>query len=830
MLLSLLLALLLTSLLLLAIWGFKKMAVNLSPVGGVAGQFFDNNGNPLVGGKLFTYAAGTTTPQVTFTSALGNVPNSNPIILNGGGRVPAEIWLTDGLEYKFVLYSSTDQLIGSWDNITGINSNFVNFVTSEEVQTATAGQTVFTLTTMSYQPGTNNLVVYVDGVNQIEGSIYSFVETSSTVVTFTTGLHVGALVKFVSAETLTGGATSANLVSYTPAGTGAVATNVQTKLRETVSVKDFGAVGDGVTDDTAAIQAAVASGKDVCFSYSEAGASYLLTSTVNVTTPGQKLFSYGIPTEAGNAKIVFTNNGIGFNVTAPQVVFSNLCMEGARSGADIGIYAARTVNTDDIDVSVENCRFDSWSLVIRVIGRALTCLSNVFATSNKCIELSWPTSGVIATSRWQDLPWGFRATRITNNRAHSVDRFITVSGANNNAFRGALITDNQLDIGRGFFDGGIQNSIISNNVVNHSNTTIISITAGGAGLTISDNTFQGTLNVIEDSPANAILFSTGAPVIGTTITGNVISFIDIHGIRFSDGADRCTISNNIISAIGQDSGGGSCIFIDGVSVRNSIIGNVFNPSNTTNCIRFNVGTVQDTSVIGNSNLVGDTLVSGTFTDGGRNILSGNGKINAGSMKLTNRLLELDNNDVVKITLSRLDSTSGNGIEYKNQLGAFGVNGTPSGVAAGAYTPSSDNSISFGSASFRWSEVYAATGTINTSDENEKQDIANLTEKQLRVAKRLKQLIKTFKFRDAVLVKGDEARLHFGVIAQDVEFAFLSEGLDPARFGVFCKDEWYEVDGNLIEPDENGKYPDDAVKRTRLGVRYEELLALIIAGL
>jgi len=264
------------------------MAVNLSPIGGVAGQFFDNNGDPLVGGKLFTYAAGTTTPQVTYTSATGVTPNSNPIILNGGGRVPSEIWLTDGLQYKFVLYSSTDQLIGSWDNIIGINSNFVNFVTSEEVQTATAGQTVFTLTTMQYQPGTNNLVVYVDGVNQIEGGAFSFVETSSTVVTFTNGLHVGALVKFVSAETLSTGVTDASLVAFTgfksqsgsvqdladddgsdwigyePAGTGAVAMSVQDKLRETVSLEDFGASSTSFpTDNATAFINAIQSGKKI---------------------------------------------------------------------------------------------------------------------------------------------------------------------------------------------------------------------------------------------------------------------------------------------------------------------------------------------------------------------------------------------------------------------------------------------------------------------------------------------------------------------------------------------------------------------------------------
>lgn len=258
------------------------MAVLLSPVGGVAGQFFDNNGNPLTGGKMYSYVAGTTTPQATYTSSTGAVAHSNPIILDAGGRVPGgEIWLTDGLQYKFVLKNANDVLIGTYDNITGINSNFVNFLTETEVQTATAGQTVFTLTTMQYQPGTNNLTVYVDGVNQIDGSTYSYVETSSTVITFTAGLHVGALVKFTTAQTLSTGVTDAALVTYDPPFTGSVTTTVENKLAQTVSVKDFGAVGDGVADDTAAIQAAIDATKGLQQLIFPAG-NYLVTSTLNL--------------------------------------------------------------------------------------------------------------------------------------------------------------------------------------------------------------------------------------------------------------------------------------------------------------------------------------------------------------------------------------------------------------------------------------------------------------------------------------------------------------------------------------------------------------------
>lgn len=154
------------------------MAVNLSPVGGVAAQFFTNTGAVLTGGKLYTYLAGTTTPTPTYTTSAGNVARTNPIVLDAAGRVPGsgEIWLTVGIIYKFVLTDSNDVLIGTYDNI--------------------------------------------------------------------------------SSQTTT----DASLVTYTPAGTGAVTTTVQTKLRESVSVMDFGADPTGVADSTTAFTNAQGSG------------------------------------------------------------------------------------------------------------------------------------------------------------------------------------------------------------------------------------------------------------------------------------------------------------------------------------------------------------------------------------------------------------------------------------------------------------------------------------------------------------------------------------------------------------------------------------------
>jgi hypothetical protein len=136
------------------------MAVFLSPVGGAAAQFFTNSGVILSGGKLYSYAAGTTTPQATFTSSSGNTNHTNPIILDSAGRVPGgEIWLS-APPYKFVLNTSADVLIATYDNISGIGA------TSYQIDnfTGTGSQTVFTLSTAS--GGENLTFVYINGVYQ----------------------------------------------------------------------------------------------------------------------------------------------------------------------------------------------------------------------------------------------------------------------------------------------------------------------------------------------------------------------------------------------------------------------------------------------------------------------------------------------------------------------------------------------------------------------------------------------------------------------------------------------------------------------------------------
>jgi hypothetical protein len=143
------------------------MAVFLSPVGGVAAQFFTNTGAVLTGGKLFTYAAGTTTPLTSYTTSAGTVARTNPVVLDAAGRVPdgGEIWIT-AAAYKFVLTDSNDVLIATYDNIFGFGATSAANYTGN-------GSTV------SYAVAGSVVAVYINGVYQNKNT-YSVLDTTLT--------------------------------------------------------------------------------------------------------------------------------------------------------------------------------------------------------------------------------------------------------------------------------------------------------------------------------------------------------------------------------------------------------------------------------------------------------------------------------------------------------------------------------------------------------------------------------------------------------------------------------------------------------------------------
>ena len=164
---------------------------------------------------------------------------------------------------------------------------------------------------------------------------------------------------------------------------------------------------------------------------------------------------------------------------------------------------------------------------------------------------------------------------------------------------------------------------------------------------------------------------------------------------------------------------------------------------------------------------------------------------------------------------------------------------------GKLLPATDGTLDIGSSSKRWGTVYAVTGTINTSDINEKEQILDLEASEKAVALAIKGLIKKFKWKTSVAEKGANARIHVGVMAQEVRDAFISQGLDPEKYAMFCKDVWWtREEPNLAKdpsnpdhaniPDTNTAYYTEAVEggvmHERYGVRYDQLFAFMIASL
>jgi hypothetical protein len=292
--------------------------------------------------------------------------------------------------------------------------------------------------------------------------------------------------------------------------------------------------------------------------------------------------------------------------------------------------------------------------------------------------------------------------------------------------------------------------------------------------------------------------------LGDNVTGTIARFGG-----YNDG--RALVFSN--SNIGNDhfinaqASGGSITFqtgsIDRAKIDSSgrvLINSSTTPSGATLLVRggpglTNAAHLQLTSA---TSPYGGGRISVTQTGGGLEFFTHTG--NVGSETYTERM-RIQSNGFISLQLGTIFRSTTAGFN----LGSTGIYPTNN---AGTNT---DNSYDLGSSNFRWRTVYAGTGTINTSDANLKQDVEDLDAAELSVATAIKGLIKKFRFMDAVAAKGDNARIHVGVIAQEVEQAFMNAGLDPRRYGMFCEDDM-----------------EDGTKR--LGIRYDELLAFVIAAL
>ena len=430
------------------------MTVNLSPLAGAAAQFFDNSGVILSGGKIYTYAAGTTTPQAVYTSSAGTTPHSNPIVLDSAGRVPGgEIWLTDGLFYKFTLETSTAILLGTYDNLEGINVS----VAAANVALTPSGYTTAT----NVQTGFDNL----------------------------------------------GSSAGTSKVGFIQGGTGAVSRTAQAKMRDTVNVKDFGAVGDGVTDDTLAIQAAI---------------NYLSPFGGTLYIPkGAYIVS---DADADNACLVIT---APIQVLGDGPFYTSIQPAASVGGAVNTILVYPNINFDQTLMSFRNLSLGFLNTGTRQGNHGIYCVT-ILAGQN--LPKFTVENCVIAQG-------GGYAIRHLNDPAANVNGAMYGAYFNNNVLKGGISLENSGD-----------SIAISNNIISGVGTGVSAyLTSGASLLSIIDNNITTTNSaIIIQSGARVHILRNNIEHYTPGANSNAVIDIIATGYTYVAGV----IQQNLISAFG----------------------------------------------------------------------------------------------------------------------------------------------------------------------------------------------------------------------------------------------------------------------------------------
>lgn len=574
------------------------------------------------------------------------------------------------------------------------------------------------------------------------------------------------------------GGVDASEVTYLPAGTGAVVTDAQRKLSESVSVSDFGASPSALADvNTAAIQAAA--------DYCEANGAFLQGAPGTYATNG----TLTLKCSGDLSEMTINTNG---TTVSPCI----------RVGEHVG-----STFTQSIDLKLPKCNNtahvagDGWATYGSNVGVSLDNLldSVIYAPWATGFGVGVYSGGVNFGNSYNQITVGYIADNKVNLKIGP-----KATGGWSNA--------NTYHIGRCRHSGGETN--------------------GGVP-------FSGSRNIFLDSCNDNLLLK---PTIeGSTAATEFTlelynaNYNTIIQPRWENGASGGASTMKIrLEGVSPSVCSGNLIlggYEFGASLAYTIVGACDNNTKLGAGRGDQSFSVQNPIAINNP--TGDGL-NQPHWQGFSSAINPLGK-SASATDYNYRFYangidgkrSTDGNPRVRINWS----TAG------VYLGAGGTNpltygmtmlGTGGLAVNSDWMPATTNTHDLGISTYRWQDCFLVNAPNVSSDANTKQQVRELSDVESLVAVKCKGLLRAYKLNSAVAQKGDKARIHFGAIAQDVKAAFESEGLDPFAYGLLCYDEWEDKPEEL---DDDGVISIPAVPAGNLySLRYEELLAFIIAAM
>lgn len=568
----------------------------------------------------------------------------------------------------------------------------------------------------------------------------------------------------------------AYLIGYQNPAAGSVARTVQTKLQEWISVNDFGALGNGSTDDTSAFNAWLSYlGSSGVTGYIPAG-TYILSSSLSVTAvSGVSISIMGAGNEVAILQWTSATNGITANIPSGSIWYSPCAFE-LRG------------------VSLVTTQASTSTVALTVNGNAVSGRSTSMIKVEDCT-----IRGNSATAQW-----GNGIDYVDCSQSNT--SFVYIFGAN------------QTKTSYGINISGISTGISTQHIIQACQIqfalTAIQVGNYVQGLFVqSCNINQVNYGVSWNSAASAQPeLHVNHSQITSLVCGIILSNVQWYVIG------DCALNNFANNGICVQAD--SCILGD---IHDNLI---YGGGGTTGAIGINITNSIPVTQTGYWQKIHDNQFSQfatgvTIASAASNVIESNNNYSASvTTPITNNSTTSYAGNYLRNSEGLWSTTTGGAKALLLYLGSdnnayLGTGASGTLIVCGQNTvPVSDNALSSGNASHRWSVIYAGTGTINTSDEREKESISLISDTVLDAWADVEW--SQFRYMGG-------KRTHIGLIAQRVEAAFRKHGLDPFAYGLLCYDKW---DAQPAQCDDHGNTMVAAIPAgDRYGIRYEEALAL-----